>query len=67
MVVRINSFDYLAGIEASVRSVFKKPLTSAVYALSMLVGVVAMLAFYESPGIVTYKQFYGALTQKNFY
>lgn len=38
-----------SGIEASVRSVFSKPLTSAVYALSMLVGVVAMLAFYESP------------------
>jgi len=38
-----------SGIDASIRSVFSKPLTSAVYALSMLVGVVAMLAFYESP------------------
>jgi len=35
--------------ESSLRSVIKSPLTSAVYALSMLVGVVAMLAFYESP------------------
>lgn len=40
---------YLAGLEASVRSIFNKPVTTAVYALSMLVGVVAMLAFYESP------------------
>lgn len=38
-----------AGFEASVRSLFNKPVTTAVYALSMLVGVVAMLAFYESP------------------
>ncbi len=58
----MQSFNYLAGIESSLRSVFKKPLTSAVYALSMLVGVVAMLAFYESPGIVTYNQFYGVMS-----
>lgn len=40
---------FAAGLEASVRSLFNKPVTTAVYALSMLVGVVAMLAFYESP------------------
>lgn len=44
-----NLIYAIDGLEASMRSMFKKPMTSAVYALSMLVGVVAMLAFYESP------------------
>ncbi|KAI2797859.1 hypothetical protein BLOT_015279 [Blomia tropicalis] len=43
------STGFRSGFEASVRSLFNKPVTTAVYALSMLVGVVAMLAFYESP------------------
>lgn len=51
-VLHLILFVYksLAGIESSVRSIFSKPLTSAVYAISMIVGAVAMLAFYESPG-----------------
>ncbi|XP_054167364.1 uncharacterized protein LOC128964752 [Oppia nitens] len=49
-VIKLKDSDFFrSNIEASVRSVFSKPLTSAVYAVSVLAGVVAMLAFYESP------------------
>jgi len=48
-VVDFASNGFKTGLEASMRSIFNKPVTTAVYALSMLVGVVAMLAFYESP------------------
>jgi len=49
-VMKFKDSDFFrTGIESSVRSVFSKPLTSAVYAISVLAGVVAMLAFYESP------------------
>ncbi|KAH9388588.1 hypothetical protein TYRP_007930 [Tyrophagus putrescentiae] len=48
-VAEFASNGFRTGLEASVRSIFNKPVTTAVYALSMLVGVVAMLAFYESP------------------
>lgn len=41
---------FLAGIsEASLRTWFETPITSAVAAVSVLIGAVALLAFYESP------------------
>ncbi|OTF74265.1 hypothetical protein BLA29_008387, partial [Euroglyphus maynei] len=48
-ILRIASNGFKSGLEASVRSLFDKPMTSAVTAISMVIGAVALLAFYESP------------------
>ncbi|KAH9529314.1 uncharacterized protein LOC124491781 [Dermatophagoides farinae] len=48
-ILRIASNGFKSGLEASVRGIFDKPLTSAVAAISMVIGAVAILAFYESP------------------
>ncbi|KAH9418423.1 hypothetical protein DERP_011285 [Dermatophagoides pteronyssinus] len=48
-ILRIASNGFKSGLEASVRGLFDKPMTSAVAAISMVIGAVAILAFYESP------------------
>jgi len=45
-----SAFSGLSGLSSlSSRAVFKSAMTPAIYAASLIVGVIAMLAFYESP------------------
>ncbi|UXI20243.1 RNA polymerase III [Sarcoptes scabiei] len=48
-IVDYASKGFKYGLEASVRGIFKKPMTAVTAAVSMVIGVVAMLAFFESP------------------
>jgi len=47
---QLSAFSRLSGLTSlSPRQVFKSAFTPAIYAASLVVGVIAMLAFYESP------------------